>query len=126
MSWIEWLAIITIGSTVYIYVAYMALCTAIKMQEAARSYGFELPFEMRAVCLVLYVFGVPADWIYNWTIGNVRFRFKTPWKITYSSRIQWHIDNLHRSNRPLTAFKWAIMLNAGQAGHIKRVPAVSP
>lgn len=125
MNWLEWTAVIVGGSTVYVYVAFLALCTAKRMQAAAKLRGLKLPWDLRVVCYALLVGGWPADVVYNWTVGNWRFRFQTPWKLTYSSRIQWHVDNLAESANPQKAILWGVLLDAGDPGHTKRLPPVA-
>lgn len=125
MNWLEWIAVVTTGSTVYVYVAFLALCTAKRMRAAAKARGLKLPVGLRIVCWALYFGGVPADVIYNWTVGNWAFRLQSPWKWTYSARVQWHVDHLAQSKRPGTAVLWGVLLDAGDTGHIENVPPAS-
>lgn len=121
MNWIGWSAVIISCSTAYLYIGFMALCTAKRMRAAAKKHGFDLPWEMKVVCIFVLITAWPTDVIYNWSVGNWRFkfwRFNTPWRITYSSRIQWNMNHLERSNNPSQALRWTILLNAGDDGHI--------
>jgi hypothetical protein len=120
MNWIEWTIVIIVGSTAYVYIAFMALCTAKRMRAAAKALGRDLPPFLKLVCIVLLITGWPADVIYNWTVGNVTFKFQTPWKLTYSSRVTWQVNHLQESSNPQDAILWEAMLNAGDPLHIKR------
>lgn len=121
MNWFQWGALIVASSTVYVYVAFMALCTAKRMRDDARRGGYKLPRDLVAVCYALYITGVPADVIYNWTVGNWRFkawRFNTPWKWTYTARVQWHLENPTRSTNYQAAELWGRILISGDPGHV--------
>jgi hypothetical protein len=122
VNWVEWTAVVVASSTVYVYVAFLALCTAKRMRAAAKARGFDLPWDLRLVCYALLIGGAPADVVYNWTVGAWRFKFQKPWKVTYSQRVQWHVDHLEESANPRAAIEWGVLLDAGDPGHTKNLP----
>jgi hypothetical protein len=112
--WLLWLLVTVIASTAVVYVAFLALCGARLIQ----SKGVELPPDMRLVAHLFIAIGFVADVAFNWTRGALMFReFKGT---TFSSHIQWRVDN---GRWDQATQEWVRLLNAGEPGHIKRVPA---
>lgn len=76
--------------------------------------------ELKGVVGFWLFVGYPCDILFNWWRGSWMFR-EWPRKWTFSSRIQWHIDNLAKSKEPMKALHWANVLNIDD-GHIDNVP----
>ena len=108
-----WLFVGVLAATFVIYTAFLALC-GYKLIEKS---GVEIPAGITRVAKVWLAIGVPADVLYNWFVGTARFRELRRW--TYSAHIQDRIDRGLWDHDTAT---WARFLNAGDAGHIKRLP----
>ena len=72
--------------------------------------------ELKGVVAFWLVVGWPCDVLFNWWRGSWMFR-ELPRKLTFSSRIQWHVDHPDESKRPNKAVHWARVLNI-DPGHI--------
>lgn len=106
-------ALSIVGATFIIYTAFLALCTL----KAIQAKGVEIPSGIRTVGKVWLAIGVPADILFNWTVGAYWFREWKGW--TFSSHIQQRVDAGLWDNRTQ---EWAVFLDAGDANHIKRLP----
>jgi hypothetical protein len=112
----KWIIVAIVLSPFVVRLSFFGVCTAKRLLES----GIKLTIVDRLVAYFLLAIGVPADIIYNWTIGVIRFReFRG---ITYSSRIQyywtnhtWQFKSTRRHN--LTHY-WHDYLNTADPGHI--------
>lgn len=105
-----------VASVFVVYSAFMVLCTA----RSIEMHGVEMPKLVRFVAKFWLFVGLPADVIFNWTVGAWTFR---EWRgFTFSSHIQYRVDAGLWDHK--TAM-WTKFLNAGDpsGNHIKRVPA---
>lgn len=114
MPFIAYLALIPVGSLFIIYTAFLALCTARSIQAR----DIEIPKLVMFVAKFWLFVGLPADVIFNWTVGAWTFGEWRGW--TFSSHVQQRVD---RGTWDHETKMWATFLNAGAPLHIKRVPA---
>lgn len=110
---IIWATLLVAVATGFIYTAFLALCTYKLIEES----GVEIPLGIKRTAQVWYALGLPADVIYNLTVG--RWRFGEFSGVTYSEHIQNRVD---RGLWDHDTSMWALFLNAGRKGHIKRMP----
>lgn len=98
-----------------IYTAFLVLCTVKSVQAT----GVAIPPGIRRVAKFWLLVGVPADVLFNWTVGAYWFREWRGW--TFSSHIQQRVDDGLLDARTQ---EWALFLNAGDPthDHIKRIP----
>jgi hypothetical protein len=119
MNTIFWIGVAIIASPFIVRASFMGLCTARRLHDS----GIRLSTTDWIVIAFLFGIGYPADWIYNWTVGWLRFGELR--KFTYSSRIQYYVDTKKFKNHQDDANKWADVtywyqyLNVADPGHIR-------
>lgn len=109
-----WIFAIPMIALFVIYTAFLALCTA----RSIEARGVEIPRLVRLVAKFWLLVGLPADVVFNWTVGAWTFGEWRGW--TFSSHVQSRVD---RGIWDHETRMWALFLNAGAPLHIKRVPA---
>jgi hypothetical protein len=106
------IALALLGLVLYIYIGFLALCTA-KRIRAAKVWT---PPGMTALVVVLVALFYPADVLWNYTFGTLQFRELPKWREwMFSWRIQRYVKEPTPSK---AALRWGSFLDAGDAGHI--------
>ncbi len=114
MPWVAvGLVLLVAVATGVIYTAFLVICA----YKAIERTGVRIPIGIKRTAQVWFAIGLPADVIYNWTVGLVRFR-ELRGK-TYSEHIQQRVDAGLWDDKTQ---EWALFLDAGAPNHIKRLP----
>lgn len=113
-----WVAIALMAVVFIVETAFLVIVSGKILEKRGLLEG-----ELRDVVGFWLVVGWPCDVLFNWWRGSWMFK-ERPRKWTFSSRIQYHIDHLDKSKRPMKALRWADVLNIDD-GHIDNVPEVA-
>jgi hypothetical protein len=113
----KWLLLAIVLSPFVVRLSFWALCTAKRLRDS----GIKLSWIDRLIAYVLFAVGYPADFLYNQTIGLIRFGELR--STLYSGRIQYYVDNATfplNSERGQAVIYWTEYLNiCDPTPHIK-------
>lgn len=115
METLKWIAIAVVAAPFVIRISFWGMCTAKRLLKS----GVKLSLTDKIVAYVLLAIGYPSDWIYNWSVGWIRFGELREW--TYSARIQYYVDHstfAADTKKGEDVDYWFIYLNVADPGHI--------
>lgn len=119
MEALKWLIVAIVAAPFVVRIAFWAMCTAKRLRDS----GIKLSLVDKLSVYIALIAGYPADILYNWTVGWVRFGELR--KVTYSSRIQYYVSHdtwrYDREKQDKVTY-WYQYLNVADPGHVKPKP----